>query len=100
MLLQNLTAPELVLLGAICMRVSAWINFLERRGIRRLFYLYFFNRTKLLVKQTAGSNTGPPHIGEKEKAATLCRICCPHLQLPKLLLPQENRGGRSSVVMW
>lgn len=82
------------------MRVSAWINILEIRGIRSLFYLYIFNRTKLLAKQTAGSNTGPPHRGEKEKGATLCRICCPHIQLPKLLLPQESKGGRYSVVMW
>lgn len=40
MSLQNLTAPELVLFGAICMCVSAWINFLEIRIIRSLFIFF------------------------------------------------------------
>lgn len=74
--------------------------FRNKSNQKLILFISFFNRTKLLAKQTAGSNTGPPHTGEKEKAAAFCRICCPQVQPPKLLLPQESREGRYSVVVW
>lgn len=76
-------------------------TFFRNKEQSEAYFIYvLFNRSKLLAKQTAGSNTGPPHTDEKEKATILCRICCPHVQPPKLLLPPESRGGRYSVVMW